>query len=76
MRVVTGIGRSGIFVPELMDGTTWRAWFKIGVQTFYLAPLDGTKKSAKWQREMLDKAFETLLLGAKFNCSPEYFEEE
>jgi hypothetical protein len=36
----------------------WVVQFTQGVQTFHIPNLEKTKKHAKWQKKMLDKAFE------------------
>jgi hypothetical protein len=40
------------------QGGCWVVQFTQGVQTFTLLNYTGTMKDAKWQKEMLDKAFE------------------
>jgi hypothetical protein len=36
----------------------WVVQFTQGVQTFHIPNLEKTKKHAKWQKKMLDNAFE------------------
>lgn len=50
MEITTGIRK---------DLNGYCAWFKIGVQTFYLQERD-TKKEALWYAEQLDTAFLNL----------------